>query len=151
MFGKLVGTCCAICGVLVIALPIPIIGNNFAAFYKNERRRQQLAEKKLALERARRKGALTPFPGKGTSEADDDEYGSPSSLGGEDGGGPQQTAITAGNNSTPPFTDMRRNSFHTNSAENRAGSGGRQQLDITELDAGNHVTRWQLSNNNLNS
>ena len=63
-FGKVVGTACAICGVLVIALPIPIIGNNFAAFYKNERRRQQLAEKKLALERARRKGAITPFPGK---------------------------------------------------------------------------------------
>ena len=47
----------------MIALPIPIIGNNFAAFYKNERRREQLAEKKAALERARRKGAITPFPG----------------------------------------------------------------------------------------
>jgi len=47
----------------VIALPIPIIGNNFAAFYKNERRREQLAEKKVAMERAQRKGAITPFPG----------------------------------------------------------------------------------------
>ena len=61
--GKMIGSCCAICGVLVIALPIPIIGNNFAAFYKNERRREQLKEKKAALERARRKGAITPFPG----------------------------------------------------------------------------------------
>lgn len=61
--GKVIGSCCAICGVLVIALPIPIIGNNFAAFYKNERRREQLAEKKSALERARRKGTVSPLPG----------------------------------------------------------------------------------------
>jgi hypothetical protein len=61
--GKVIGTCCAISGVLVIALPIPIIGNNFAAFYKNERRREQLAEKKTAMERAQRRGAITPFPG----------------------------------------------------------------------------------------
>lgn len=63
--GKVIGTCCAISGVLVIALPIPIIGNNFAAFYKNERRREQLAEKKSAMERAQRRGAITPFPGSG--------------------------------------------------------------------------------------
>ena len=37
---------CAICGVLVVALPIPIIGNNFANFYKSERRKEQIQEKR---------------------------------------------------------------------------------------------------------
>ena len=59
-FGKVIGTMCSICGVLVIALPIPIIGNNFAAFYKNERRREQLSNKKSAIETARRKGKIPP-------------------------------------------------------------------------------------------
>ena len=86
---QVVGSMCAICGVLVVALPIPIIGNNFANFYKSERRKEQIQEKRwkttlvilwggsyghlsgeqvkmmvttrAALEEKRKEGHITPF------------------------------------------------------------------------------------------
>uniref|UniRef100_A0A1I7YFT3 Ion_trans domain-containing protein n=1 Tax=Steinernema glaseri TaxID=37863 RepID=A0A1I7YFT3_9BILA len=37
-YGKLVGSCCALIGVLTLALPVPIIVANFKHFYRQETR-----------------------------------------------------------------------------------------------------------------
>ena len=34
--GKLIGSACGVCGVLVMALPIPIVVDNFADYYSEQ-------------------------------------------------------------------------------------------------------------------
>ena len=48
-FFKLVGSMCAISGVLVMSLPIPIIAGNFEKFHKTQAKKNKLLKRRAAL------------------------------------------------------------------------------------------------------
>lgn len=44
--GKVIGGLCALVGVFILTLPIPIVVNSFAGYYKNRLWRNEVAHKK---------------------------------------------------------------------------------------------------------
>ena len=44
--GYIVGILCAVCGVLIVALPVPVIVNNFALYYSHAQARMKLPKKR---------------------------------------------------------------------------------------------------------
>ena len=54
LLGKLVGSACAVSGVLVMALPIPIVVDNFGNYYAEQKKLEARELKKEAQEKAGR-------------------------------------------------------------------------------------------------
>ena len=59
--GRVVGSVYAIVGTLIIALPVPIITENFKMFYPEERNRRMATERRVALEQAYSTGSLPDY------------------------------------------------------------------------------------------
>ena len=53
--GKLIGSCCGVSGILVMALPIPIVVENFGAYYMEQKKRAGAAAKRMEVEEVRSK------------------------------------------------------------------------------------------------
>ncbi|CAO4384164.1 unnamed protein product [Caenorhabditis nigoni] len=72
-FGRLVGSLCAVMGVLTIALPVPVIVSNFAMFYSHnqardklpKRRRRVLPVEQIRLQARRHAAVLEPSGSQG--------------------------------------------------------------------------------------
>ncbi|XP_023328465.1 potassium voltage-gated channel subfamily B member 2 isoform X2 [Eurytemora carolleeae] len=92
--GKLIGGLCALCGIFILTLPIPIVVNSFASYYKNRLWRNEVAYKKR--ERAQKRKEMEVLmkdnllniltvPGTPIRCSEEDELGSSNNIKGKGG------------------------------------------------------------------
>ncbi|BHF57699.1 Potassium voltage-gated channel sub D member 3 [Sparganum proliferum] len=83
IMGKIVGGLCSLSGVLVIALPVPVIVSNFSRIYQqNQRADKRKSQKKARIERIHRNEATVTGVHSASSHSSDSFYDF-----GDDGGG----------------------------------------------------------------
>jgi len=88
-FGKMVGSCCAICGVLIISLPIPIIVNTFNKLYEKAKIKNQIMKKK-------KMAGWLDFKKTGFQKVRTYSISVPHEQGEEGGGGKDQLPVMSG-------------------------------------------------------
>lgn len=69
--GKLIGSLSSICGVLVIALPIPIIVSHFSDYYQEQLKREKLLKKREDRAKKRKPNVNFSIQGLNTISIDD--------------------------------------------------------------------------------
>jgi len=123
--GKFIGSICAVCGVLMIALPVPVIVNNFSLYYSHAQARLKLPKKRRRLlvnaSNALKAPAMVENGMSGDSNGSSDSGCGESNA--ANGGRKCSLLITDELNEIKPRRPVRRDSHLFNNATTTASNG----------------------------